>query len=152
VFTGSKYVSGRDKAETAKLMRAELKALGAKGTAEIPKGTTFRVTLDRYSMGSSIDVRILPPADFLALNPERVLADLRRAPEQHNWLSEKGAALVSAVSRIHGSYNRDASDLMVDYFDVDFHGEAKLDSDFEANQRAIVRQTLSLVSGKRGDK
>lgn len=152
-FVGSKYVSGRDTAETAALIRAELKELGAKGTAEIPKGTKFRVRIDRFAGGSSIDVKIIPPADFMAVNEARVRVDLRLDPDEGppvSLLTPQGLALVAAVEKIRESYGFDDSDTMTDYFHVDYYGSSEIDWEFREAQRKVIEERLR-AHGTKGE-
>lgn len=147
-FVGSKYVAARNTAETAKLIREELKDLGKKGTPEIPKGTTFKVTIERFSGGSSIDVRVLPPAGTLVIDVDYVREELNlldsAGPPRH-LLNDFGRALVAAVEEVRSSYGYNDSDSMVDHFDVAFYGSAKMDVDFEDAQREVVAATLRAV-------
>lgn len=149
-FFGSKYVRGRDVAETAKLMRAELKDLGARGTKEIPKGTSFAVSVRRYSGGQSIDVRVTPPGDVVVVNVDSVLHMIGvKEEEPGTWpipyFNAVGVALIEAASRVHGSYNRDDSDSMRDHFDVDFYGSVVMDADVVRAQRAAMQEALCAV-------
>ncbi|GAB3568898.1 hypothetical protein GCM10027578_22320 [Spirosoma luteolum] len=130
-FEGAAYKRTRDLdvKEIAKLMREEL-------AIEFP-GCKFSVNIDRYSMGQSIDVRILD-VDFDPLHPNLKAAlaagetyqayinqrsySFGNVREQSEY-NDRYQAFYNKVKRIHKQYNMDDSDSQSDYFHVKYYGQ-----------------------------
>jgi hypothetical protein len=126
---GSKYDATRDlrNPEIAKRIRADIKALGL-------NGVKVSVTTKSYSGGGSIDVKITAlPHDFKVMSEKaaswrKQFGDNRDGP--FHWADGRStelSELLAKLTAIHGSYNRDNSDTMVDYFDVRYYGSVDLD-------------------------
>jgi hypothetical protein len=133
---GPKYNPSRNLRDTAKLVRADIKAAIARG--HLPSGK-YSVRIDRYSMGQSMDVSIadLP---FVVVNRARVEADIR-SPHTFNPInlySEVGAEIIRRVERIVGAYNRQDIDSMTDYYNVHFSSHVKFDWQWEKVQRDAI--------------
>lgn len=138
---GSKYDGNyRNAADIAKDMRADIKALQQRG--QLPRDLKVSVTVDNYSMGRSIDMRcpyraahwvrcigIVPGSEDI--DSEGAMSTARGCPDpQHQWssdyqhdvLSIEGQRVRALLAGIHGVYNYDGSDVMTDYFDVNYYG------------------------------
>lgn len=118
-YKGTKYEQTKqlDIAEVAKLVRADLKEAADK----FPENTKFSVTISRYSMGQSLDVRIQLPAGTSVLDRERCFRDFANLPvDGHIWMSDSVDAWVKAVEEIVNAYNYDDSDSQSDSFHYRF--------------------------------
>jgi hypothetical protein len=116
---GNLYDRDLDVKEIAKRMRQAIKA-------ELP-GVKVSVKIQRYSGGASIDVWVKEmPCDCQPIIPrqqwheERDRTGILR-PWRENYKPEMAAAM-DKIKEIHGRWNRDNSDTMVDYFDVNYYG------------------------------
>ena len=138
-FEGSKYESKRDVKDVAKLVRADLAALVKKG--ELPKGFKASVTIDRFSGGCSLDVRVTAAPGVPIYNRERLLLDTLEPNAYHHGAgvpplnTEEATALIKLVEGVVNAYRRDNSDLMTDYFDVSFYSDVKFDWSLEKADR-----------------
>lgn len=134
-FRGSKYEATRNLslAETAKRIRADIKAAVAAGT--ITKGVKVSVTTKTYSGGGSIDVRVTAvPEGFRVLSEDYATWRAEREESGPIWGmarslqdSAEWVALRQALEAIHGAYNRDNSDSMTDYFDRRYYGTVSME-------------------------
>jgi len=98
-WTGDQYEQGRDVADIAKLIRADLKA--AQGVGGLPAGLKFSVKISRFSGGVSCDVRV-----------------------QGMSRSDPGSRDVeNAITAIVNAYKRDRSDSQSDYWNVNFYSD-----------------------------
>lgn len=128
---GAQYASTQnlDIAEIAKHVRADLRQ--AQRTGKLPAGLTFRVNIDRYSMGQSLDATICGLTD----------ADLYEAvtdgdPYERRRLTATAAAVKEIVRAIVWAYNFDGSDSQTDYYDVRFSGSVSFEDDRDRQFRA----------------
>lgn len=145
-----------DTAAIAKLIRQDIKTAVSEGL--LPNRWAYSVRTDRYSGGSSIDVRVKNCGDAWMPCPGYKVGTRRdhgdgcwtatgcgnpwckaggehkdlAAAEDHVVLTEEGLAAKMTLERIHGAYNHDGSDSMVDYFDVNYYGIV----DFQSAQSA----------------
>jgi len=135
-YKGSKYDSlkSHDVKDIAKLIRKDIKEAVSRG--DIPKGK-YSVTIDRFSGGSSIDIRVKGLDGENPLNPEYVKwwADnpngyYGECPVDEN-LTPLGDKVIEALNSIMDAYKRDNSDMMSDYFDVNFYGHVAIDWEAE---------------------
>lgn len=143
---GSRYVAGRDVVEIAKLVRADIKEAVRLG--RLPKGR-YSVTIDRYSMGRSIDVRFSPTEDFLVYNPLRLAFEAKtpygnmHAPDvdpEVRWLySVRAREAIAIVEAILAAHNHDGSDSQTDYHDVHFAAHVTIDGGDARREREIAR-------------
>ena len=128
---GSKYEAtcNLDVAEIAKRMRADIKALG------LAAGIKTSVRTRRYSGGQAIDINITALPEGFPILCDATASWYKQFPgREHdapgymdNQRSDELRTLIRQLERIHGSYNRDNSDSMTDYFDVRFYGSVSLD-------------------------
>lgn len=163
---GYRYSDGGrlDTAVIAKLIRADIKTAVSEGL--LPERWSYSVRIDRFSGGSSIDVRVKNCADAWTPCPGYRIGtrhdyedgswaatgcrdpwckaggihkDLPDAQE-HDVLTEEALAAKMTLERIHGAYNHDGSDVMTDYFDVNYYGHVEFQTawsaDFEAREKA----------------
>jgi hypothetical protein len=143
---GYKYAEGGrlDTAAIAKLIRADIKAAVREGL--LPSRWKYSVRIDRFSGGSSIDVRVKGCADAWTSCPgyQQLSGDVRagcRDPwckaggihmdsphaQYHDVLTDDAQAAKMTLERIHNAYNHDGSETMVDYFDVNYYGTVGFD-------------------------
>lgn len=143
--------------EIAKLIRKEIKT--AIGEGLLPARWKYSVRSESFSGGSSIDVRVKDCADAWMPCPgyQRLSGGGRAgcrnawckaggihmdlaAAEYHDVLTEEAEAAEVTLKRIHGAFNHDGSDSMIDYFDVNYYGTVSFDSAlsarFEAEEKA----------------
>jgi hypothetical protein len=116
---GAAYDRNLDVKEIAKRMRQAIKD-------EVP-GVKVRVRIQRYSGGQAIDVSL----DAGPFNCEPLIP-MQEWYEQNDiqgirrpWKENYGPEMVEAMAKIkeiHGRWNRDNSDSMSDYFDVNYYG------------------------------
>lgn len=124
---GSKFIKGRDTADIAKAIRADIaKAIK---TGALPAAIKVSVKTDRFSMGTSIDVRVREiPAGWLVYNPDYVRALVRfEATPEGGAKSRDVQSLLAALESIAREYQRDNSSSQDDYTDVNFHLSVELD-------------------------
>jgi len=145
-FTGSKCPSGYvPAAELAKAMRADIKAAIKNGT--LPGGMrNYSVRVDNFSGGRSINITTKGLTGLAQGCPgyrrgtQTTYADGGfSAVACGHWecengrghvvkvLTDEGARIEAILQAIHRSYNYDASEAQVDYFDVNFYGSAKVE-------------------------
>lgn len=130
---GSKAKPGeyRRTADIAKDIRADIKAAVAKG--DLP-GTTknYTVKSKSFSGGSSIDVRAVDLPGMWTTGISYRYGDGGR---EVDVLTEEGKRVEQILKQIHGSYNYDGSEAMVDYYDVNFYGQAEVIGTWEQSYR-----------------
>lgn len=118
-------------AEIAKAIRADIKQAQAEGL--LPARWTYSVRSDTYSGGQSVDVKVQDCPDAWKLcdgghGCRNVWCKARNDPEyahgatDHYVLTDEAEAAKMTLERIHRAYNHDGSEIMVDYFDVRYHG------------------------------
>jgi hypothetical protein len=136
---GAKYDETKrlDIAEIAKLVRADIKA--AKKEGKLPKkGFKTSVRIERFSGGCSLNISV-KTSPFQVLNPEYLTWEAENPHEcKPYWLDRytpEAKAALELLKGIMGSYNRDNSDTMSDYFDVRFYGDAGFDWELERAER-----------------
>jgi hypothetical protein len=144
---GYKYGEGGklDTAAIAKLIRQDIKTAVSEGL--LPARWAYSVRTDRFSGGSSIDVEVKNCADAWMPCPGYKVGtrrdldnggwvatgcgnpwckvsnpDKAGAEEDHTVLTEEALAAHMTLERIHNAYNHDGSEVMVDYFDVNYYG------------------------------
>lgn len=139
---GYKYGEGGklDTAAIAKLIRADIKTAISEGF--LPDRWSYSVRIDRFSGGSSIDVSVKDCADAWMSCPGYKVGSRHDHPnggwtatacgnawckagggaEYHDVLTEEALAAKMTLERIHGAYNHNGSEVMVDYFDVNYYG------------------------------
>lgn len=137
-FRGSKFEAGRDVKDIAKAVRKDIAAAIKAG--ELPAMKTS-VTIERFSGGCALRVKVKEIAGG-ALNPDHVRANAAN-PYRHEfdlpprYLPHAKAAL-ETLKKIVRAYKRDASDSMVDYFDVNFYDSVDFSTSFENEERKAI--------------
>ena len=135
---GAKYdeARGRGTVEIAKLIRADIrlalkvaKATAGPGAlvvhdplAALPDGLKITVRTHLYSGGSSIDIVVRNiPDNWAWVEVDDYLGHPRKVA------SPALKALADELKAISDAFNYDGSDLMTDYFDVNFYGHVITD-------------------------
>lgn len=140
-WVGANFDSDRDVKVIAKLVRRDIKAAIKAGT--LPKGLKCSVKIDRYSMGCSLDVGVKSTPFAVhnvawldwGINPETkhrgypTLRDLPRYTTEAVRVRDELMAIVK-------SYQRDRSDSMTDYYDVNFAPGVNFIGDIYRNELA----------------
>jgi len=106
--------------ETAARIRADIKNLQKHKLLPVGK---FSVTMDSFAGGSSIDVRVVD-VDAVMFNVERFAAEKREPHTFHDgipWMTDEGKRITALLKKVGGVYHRDESDIMTDYFNVNFY-------------------------------
>ena len=135
-FKGEKFERDLNVSDIAKRIRKEI--LAKKKAGEFPKGLKTSVRIQRYSGGQSLNITV-KDFGFAPTNPEYVefreqagsdwhLTGIHgQAPERYN---EKATKILGELKEMRTAYNRDNSDIMVDYFDVNFYGSVEVDWEY----------------------
>lgn len=120
---GPKYEATRDLgiAEIAKLVRQDIKTAIAEG--RLPAGLKCSVTIQRYSMGQSLDIRVTD-APFAVKVAEHEATDNRAQGLKWAWLTRDAVGVLETLGEIHSAYNYDNSDPQSDYHSNRYHGGA----------------------------
>jgi len=108
-FKGPKYQGYRKVTVVAQDVRRDLKDAVANG--ELPQGLKFSVKSDSRGT-NAVRVRV---------------AGLPKTRDDYGRLTGEAKAVYDKVDSIVNAYNRDNSDIMTDYFDVDYYGTVQLD-------------------------
>ena len=152
-FRGRNYDRSLDTAEIAKRIRKEITSLKKNGTVRgLPRDAKISVRIDRFSGGSSIDV-IVKYLPYNPLNVDRVkwekenphtyVGSLHSMDAAYHRYNEDGRALKEFLEELLNSYNRDNSDIMTDYFDVNFYGHVRFDYTFERECQEKIEARLN---------
>jgi hypothetical protein len=138
-----------DTAAIAKLIRRDIKTAVSEGL--LPARWRYSVRIDRFSGGSSIDVRVKNCADAWIPCPGYKVGTRHNHPDggwsatgcgnvwcdvggeykdsphasAHLVLTEEALAAKMTLERVHAAYNHDGSDVMTDYFDVNYYGHVE---------------------------
>lgn len=143
---GSKYDASLDVAEIAKRVRSEIK--GFVKASQLPADWKYSVRLSRFAGGQSIDIRaesplaiyLCAPNWYSAGSTDRYL-DLPikgewqpcAIPAKDQWHVSHVDAEVAGVAYVRqlleqmlGAYNYDGSDIMTDYFNVNFYSHVSV--------------------------
>lgn len=143
-FVGEKYDSNADLADTAKLVRTEIKIRVAKG--ELPKAK-YAVRIQRYSMGQSMSIKVGDlPKDFPVLNVERVEFTTKR-PHDHCELPHYAQETIDLIKKLEclgNAFRHDHSDSQTDYSHTNFYLNVDVDGDFERSVRAAVMAQVAV--------
>jgi Arc/MetJ-type ribon-helix-helix transcriptional regulator len=108
-FKGPKYQGYRKVTVVAQDVRRDLKDAVANG--ELPQGLKFSVKSDSRGT-NAVRVRV---------------SGTPRTRDENGRLTGEAKAIYEKVDSIVNAYNRDNSDIMTDYFDVDYYGTVQLD-------------------------
>lgn len=120
---GSKYESGRDVADVARLVRADLKAEGIKA----------KVRISRYSMGCDLTVEITD-APINVINLARALDHDTTEPR----FSEEGLSLLRRAEGIVEAYQRKVTEHNTDYYESNFHSTVRFAYTLEDAHKAEI--------------
>lgn len=116
---GAKYNKDLTRTQIAALIRKDITA--ALKAGELPKGLKTSVR----KRNGSIDVEIVAvPAGF------RILSDASLKGEHvapMYWQTEQAREVLAKLEEIHAAYNFDGSDIVTDYFHVNYYGRAAFD-------------------------
>jgi len=130
---GKKYDRSLTNKEIAAAIRQDIKAAIAKG--KLPKSLKVSVRYDHFSGGSSIDARVTAwPEGFMWLNPDWCVLTTEKPNQYHDRVpryTKQAEAVMETLKEIHGAYNHDGSDSMVDHFDVKYYGDVGVDWELE---------------------
>ena len=131
---GGKYVPP----PTSKLMRRDIKAAIASG--ELPGCTgNYSVRVKNYSGGRSINIEA---RDLEGMGQDcdgTVPGKAHACPNYwcaanndspHAVLTVEGERVEGLLKGIHSAYNHDGSDVMTDYFDVNYYGQACIEDEW----------------------
>lgn len=139
-YVGEKY-ERLDIAEIAKRLRAEIKEKIAKG--ELPKGLKVSVTIERYSGGQSMTMKVVRSPQ--ATQDAASIVARALTPHVHldlPYYTEFGSKLLKDLEAMANAYRYDRSDSQTDYFDTNFYVHAKFDSDLEGAERQAALATM----------
>lgn len=157
-------------ADIAKLMREDIRLEVSVGALPGKPGN-YSVRVHNYSGGRSIriEARDLPdmwqtcdgivpgsadeygaracPDAWCAGHNDPVYAKHART---HRTLTVEARRILKILEAIHGAYNHDGSDVMTDYFDVNYYGEASIEDEWHAEYRA--REQAKKAAAKQAKK
>lgn len=141
---------GLSTAQIAKLIRADIKTAINEGL--LPERWRYSVRSERFAGGTSIDITVRDCADAWTecdgtanggltgcRNPWCAAGGIHKdkpGASAHDVLTDEAQAAKITLERIHGAYNHDGSDSMVDYFDVNYYGQVDFESADSARFRA----------------
>jgi hypothetical protein len=139
---GEKYDETLDVAQIAKKVRKDI-AEAMRG-GRLPK-MTVSVRISRYSMGQSIDVT-LAGAPQPIFNPDRLRSghahvDGRALPIYNDY----GRDILEHVEAIVAAYNYDNSDSQSDYYDTNFGGDVRFETNWQVARRELEVSWLSMA-------
>lgn len=119
LHVGDRYEKGRDVKDIAKSIRKDIAEAIKCGS--VPRIKTS-VTIDRYSMGQSIDVKIKGvPDGFVVRNPEWIAAERRNECTLGiSWMTDEARSVLETITSIAKRYHRDNSSSADDYYEVNF--------------------------------
>lgn len=140
--------------ETAARIRADIKNLQKHGA--LPAGT-FSVTMSRFAGGSSITVRVVDVAATM-FNVDRFIAE-KREPHAYRYdeprHTKEGERIMALLKTVVGVYHSDKSDIMSDYFNVNFYEhiesrdqEEKERAAFDAAEAAMAEAEVAVVEAE----
>lgn len=142
-FKGSKYEETKnlDIKDIAKLVRKDI--IGAMKNGSLPKPFKASVKISRFSGGVSLDVTIKQLPDGFKLFSDNYLEQQKRkiAGEQiehmpyYKTRTKEIQDIEKTIKDIVEAYNYDNTDVMVDYFDVNFYGNVDIDYELEKEIR-----------------
>lgn len=139
---GAKYDSNLSVSDISKKIRYEVKDAVANGT--LPVDADISVTSERFAGGGSVNIRVsnwpgatVPQDDSKCtgtFEQNGVTYPAQCENGNHDWRckasahpSEEAIRVQSVLQSFHDSYNFDASEMMTDYFSVNYYGQVKVD-------------------------
>lgn len=112
---GEKYQPGLDVADIAKLVRADIKTAIAAG--ELPQGMKVSVTIERYSMGRSLNVRVTAcPGPIVEWSTRTEFSH----PVRGVYFTASVVVWLDCLQAIVRAYSRREVDSQTDYYNVNF--------------------------------
>lgn len=143
---GTKYEATKNlnRAEIAKLIRADIKAAAVDGT--LPKAK-YSVRVRSFAGGGSIDIRYshVDEVGFSLFNAERLEFDIVHGSREFTRLplySDRAKHITTTLDGIMAAYNFDGSDSMTDYFHVRFYGHAVVCWEWERDMLVIENERI----------
>lgn len=132
-YTGRKYqeTQNMDIAQIAKLIRNDIRDAIKK--KKLPSHPKYSVTIERYSMGQSVTVRVTNILPLRIMNEQAVVNELSYTSFHGPRLNQAGKNLDNILTDICRQYGFDNSDSMTDYFHSRFHTHISLQTDPEYN-------------------
>lgn len=120
---GSKYQATKDMdiAEVAKLVRADIKAAIKAGQLAAGK---YGVTIERFSMGQALNVKVAIPG-LVDRCPERMAA-LDRGEPVRTTRTDAAEAVIAMIEGILGAYNRAEDHGQSDYHHTRFYAHVRI--------------------------
>lgn len=130
---GSKYDSGADIAQIAKLVRKDITAAIKEG--KLPDiGTSVRV--ERYSGGRRLTVEVVKVPGWYRIFHRDFIQQGDSPSYRGDRYSSEARATLRVLQSIVGAYNRDDSDSMTDYYNVHFSEYVQFDHRLLDSDRA----------------
>lgn len=127
-------------AEIAKAMRADIKQAVSEGL--LPASWSYSVRSDTFAGGQSIEIEVRDcPGAWQ--DCEGIV------PGTNKTLTEDARVAKITLERIHGAYNHDGSEIMVDYFDVRFYGTVTFESASDYDFRMREKERLAAKKSAR---
>lgn len=122
---GAKFDKRLSTKDIAALVRKDIAAAIKSGA--IPKGVKVSVRYESFSGGSALRVNVTAlPEGWRVFNPERLRFEKEQPheipPRNMARFTPETSALLSQISDLAMAYNRNNSDSMTDYFDVNYYG------------------------------
>lgn len=131
---GSRYDGSLSTKAIAARIRADIKA--AVEVGDLPgEPVSYGVRYRSFAGGTAIDVSIRGFANS-RVEGEEAETDNRRAGKKWPWLTDEARKVMEVLEGIHRAYNHDGSDVMTDYFDVNYYGSVEFESEWGAKHRA----------------
>lgn len=149
---GDKFDAGRDIADVAKLVRADIKETITAGL--LPPGTTCSVRVERYSMGRNLHLAVTA-CPIMVVNPvyvrwqqaNRHASMLEAPPSARDRFSPEGRHVITTLERIVEAYNRRiSSDQPDDYSNVSFYTDIVFGLELREEQSASILAIQPQVS------
>jgi len=141
-WVGDKYVSGRDVKDIAKDIRSEIKSLIAQG--KIPGAPVkYSVKIDRYSMGQSIDINIMNWDEYSHVY------EVDKSGFSGREYSQEAGKVKEILNSILESHLFDNSDIMTDYWNVNFYGFVNFDSWTSGSEVVVIDENGQKVASRK---
>lgn len=121
VHYGESYKRGMSTKEAAAEIRKTLRSL-SKSKHSALSGAKVSVRYESFSGGSAVRVK-LGLAYQTHENDEEAQRLAAQEGRRYRWLTEKASAAQEAAEEVHNAYNFDGSDIMTDYFHVNYYGQ-----------------------------
>lgn len=139
---GGKYERNMDVSEIAKRVRAEIKAAIKNGQLHNGK---YSVTVRRCE---SISI-LVKEVDLSILNLARIKAEREQGTNFRGDIqiyTDEARDLISRLKAIANAYNYDNSEIMTDYFDVNFYLNVSFDYSLVSSQHKALEAMIEKES------